>query len=73
MNQIRISPGAPFTQSEGFHPNYWGQLAFRNCLRKMYNNGTPLNNKECTIEAPGLETALAGKFDWRPEPKMKLN
>jgi hypothetical protein len=72
INQIRIKPGNPFSQNEGFHPNYWGQLALRNCLRKMYNNGAPLTNKECIIEAPGLETSLAGKFDWLLEPRMKL-
>ena len=72
VNQVRIRPGNPFSQNEGFHPNYWGQLALRNCLRLAYNNGTPLGNKKCVIKGPGREVALEGRYDWQPEPIMKL-
>ncbi|MFM7271083.1 MAG: hypothetical protein ACKO2C_05560 [Actinomycetes bacterium] len=31
----------PYQVQESFHPNYWGQLALRNCVRQAYNGGTP--------------------------------
>jgi hypothetical protein len=58
---LKIEP-PPFLIQEDIHPNYWGQLALRNCLRKEYKNGAPEPVGKCTIE--GL-TALG-------EPKMEL-
>lgn len=43
INQIRTVStccGNYYIQ-ESFHPNYWGQLALRNCLRQAWNAGTP--------------------------------
>ena len=31
----------PYQLQEDGHPNYWGQLALRNCFRQAYNGGTP--------------------------------
>jgi len=31
----------PYQMQEDGHPNYWGQLALRNCFRQAYNNGAP--------------------------------
>ncbi len=31
----------PYYVQESFHPNYWGELALRNCLRQAWNGGTP--------------------------------
>jgi hypothetical protein len=31
----------PYQLQEDAHPNYWGQLALRNCFRQAYNNGVP--------------------------------
>jgi len=33
----------PLEENESLHPNYWGQLALRNCLRQAYHgvHGTP--------------------------------
>ena len=31
----------PYAVQESFHPNYWGELALRNCLRQAYHNGKP--------------------------------
>lgn len=41
VNQIRTvsAAGTPYEIQESFHPNYWGQLAVRNCVRSSYNNG----------------------------------
>ena len=46
------------------HPNYWGQLALRNCLRQAYNGGAPRGGT-CTTAATGL--------NGRGEPNMILN
>ncbi len=37
----------PYQVQESLHPNYWGQKALRNCLRKAYNNGNPITGT-CT-------------------------
>ena len=29
----------PYQLQEDAHPNYWGQLALRNCFRQAYNGG----------------------------------
>jgi hypothetical protein len=55
--------GTPYFKGESLHPNYWGQLALRNCLRQAYNNGNPVT-KACERSATGLTAA--------GEPKMKL-
>ena len=31
----------PYQLQEDGHPNYWGQLALRNCFRQAYNGGAP--------------------------------
>lgn len=31
----------PYFVQESLHPNYWGELALRNCVRQAYSNGTP--------------------------------
>ena len=35
------------------HPNYWGQLALRNCVRQAYNGGAPRGGT-CVRGANGL-------------------
>lgn len=50
---------------EGFHPNYWGQLALRNCLRQVWNNGYVWGDAKCL---PG-----PGKVTKRGEPKMVVD
>lgn len=44
INQIRTvstAGSSPYYIQESIHPNYWGQLALRNCLRSAFNAGTP--------------------------------
>ncbi|MGD9701667.1 MAG: hypothetical protein AB7Q42_11590 [Acidimicrobiia bacterium] len=31
----------PYYVQESLHPNYWGELAIRNCVRQAYNGGSP--------------------------------
>lgn len=65
INQVRtvsaLSP--PYELQEDLHPNYWAQLALRNCLTQAYNSGTPKSGT-CTISTTGLNAA--------GEPNMSL-
>lgn len=65
INQIRTvsTVFGPYQVQESLHPNYWGQLALRNCVRQAYNGGTPKGGT-CTISGTGLTAA--------GEPKMNL-
>jgi len=66
VNQIRTvttAGSSPYYIQESLHPNYWGQLALRSCVRQAYNAGTPRSGT-CTISGTGL---LNG------EPRMSLN
>lgn len=42
----------PYEVQESFHPNYWGQLALRNCVRQAWNGGAPRGGT-CTVSATG--------------------
>ena len=53
----------PYELQEDLHPNYWGQLALRNCLTQAYNVGKPIGGT-CTIKEKGLNAS--------GEPQMKL-
>ena len=41
---------------ESLHPNYWGELALRSCVRQAYNGGTP-HGGTCTTAGTGLTPA----------------
>jgi hypothetical protein len=76
FNQIRlITTTTPAYLQEDLHPNFWAQLALRNCLRQAYNEGTPVGGK-CTIAGPGRANPVAIPEEWRPwvppEPNMQL-
>jgi hypothetical protein len=74
INQVRFwTHGTPFSWQEDLHPNYWGQLALRNCVRQAYDNGTPKGGT-CKIAAGGGMTAdrLGVPPVMRYEPKMEL-
>ncbi|MEV6285912.1 hypothetical protein [Kribbella sp. NPDC051770] len=63
VNQIRTvtTIGSNYYIQESIHPNYWGQLALRSCVRQTY-----LQNRGGTCAIAG--TGLAGG-----EPRMTLN
>lgn len=63
INEIRTVSTAfsDYYIQESLHPNYWGQLAMRNCLRQAYQSGS---GGACTGAGTGL-TAVG-------EPKVKL-
>ncbi len=66
INQIRTVTAIfpPYEIQEDLHPNYWAQLALRNCLTQAYNGGAPKGGT-CTISATGLNAA--------GEPNMSLH
>ena len=43
INQIRTvsTVGSNYFVQESIHPNHWGQLALRNCVRSAFNAGAP--------------------------------
>ncbi|MGH2880313.1 MAG: hypothetical protein ACRDK4_11995 [Solirubrobacteraceae bacterium] len=65
INQIRTVTALfpPYEIQEDLHPNYWAQLALRNCATQAYNAGTPKGGT-CTISGEGLNGA--------GEPNMTL-
>jgi hypothetical protein len=66
INQVRTVSTlfGPYELQEDLHPNYWAQLALRNCVTQAYNSGTPKGGT-CTISATGLNSA--------GEPNMSLH
>ena len=58
INEIRTisTVFGPYEIQESIHPNYWGQLALRNCLTQAYNAGTP-RAARVRISASGLNSA----------------
>ena len=66
INQIRTVSAIlpPYEIQEDLHPNYWAQLALRNCATQAYNSGTPRGGT-CTISGTGLNAA--------GEPNMSLH
>jgi hypothetical protein len=66
VNQIRTvttAGSSPYYIQESLHPNYWGQLANRSCVRQAYNGGTPRSGT-CVRTGNGL-TSLG-------EPQVSL-
>jgi len=67
VNQIRTvttAGSSPYYIQESLHPNYWGQLAIRSCVRQAYNGGAPKSGN-CSRSANGLSSL--------GEPNMALN
>jgi hypothetical protein len=58
INQIRTvsTINSDYYIQESLHPNYWGQLALRNCVRQAYNGGAPRGGT-CAIAGTGLTGA----------------
>jgi hypothetical protein len=66
INQVRTVTALfpPYELQEDLHPNYWAQMALRNCLSQAYNSGAPKGGT-CTISSTGLNSA--------GEPNMSLH
>jgi hypothetical protein len=76
VNQVRVGVGilgavglsnlSPYQLQESAHPNYWGQLAFRSCVRMAYNQlSTSTTTMNCLPSGVGgLNTQSP------PEPNM---
>ncbi len=63
VTQIFGAPSAVFQKQESLHPDYWGQMALRNCVRQAYNQGKPKGGI-CEISGAGLNA--------QEEPVMNL-
>ena len=66
INQIRTvtTIDSDYYIQESLHPNYWGQLALRDCLRQAYNGGA-VRSGTCNIAGNGLDS--------QGEPLMTLH
>ncbi len=47
MKEIDVSNISAAQKNESFHPGYWGQMALRNCLRQLWNNGSIVSGGRC--------------------------
>ena len=58
VEQIRTVTAVfgPYQVQESIHPNYWGQLALRSCVRQAWNGGEPRGGT-CAIAGPGRNAA----------------
>lgn len=59
VNQIRTvstAGNSPYYIQESLHPNYWGQLAVRSCVRQAYNGGAARSGA-CVRTGNGLTGA----------------
>lgn len=65
INQIRTTStiGSDYYIQESLHPDYWGQLALRDCLRQAYDGGA-VRGGTCTQAGSGT--------DGQGEPSMAL-
>ena len=82
VNQIRAATVNPFLQAtffryylpqESFHPNYWGQLALRSCLRQVYNLFRVVNASCERVVAGGLVGPEPSMGLWRAPAFMSKN
>ena len=62
--EINIINAADTYGQESLHPNYWGQLALRNCYRQVWNGGN--------VQGGVCERAAAGGVTADCEPNMTL-
>ncbi|HEX7245395.1 MAG TPA: hypothetical protein VF245_07525 [Solirubrobacterales bacterium] len=70
LNQVRyLDTLAPFQIQEDFHPNFWGQLALRNCLRRVYSNGKP-KEAGCVTNGRGLEGGKSWQWNVHVKPTV---
>ena len=62
--EINIINAGETYQQESMHPNYWGQLALRNCWRQVWNDGD--------VRGGACERDLAAGLTSDCEPRMAL-
>ena len=56
ISQIRVVTGfSIYSKQESLHPNYWAQLALRNCLRQLYQDGLPGTGGRCEPGSRGVD------------------
>jgi hypothetical protein len=62
--EINIINAFETFQQESLHPNYWGQLALRNCWRQVWNDGD--------VRGGACERTAGGGLTADCEPRMTL-
>jgi len=68
MKEIEISRIGDVTLEESFHPNFWGQLALRACMRELWNGGDIVGGGTCSpLQGRNARGEPAMKFELKPE------
>lgn len=69
INQVRTASTitGPYQLQESLHPNYWAQLALRNCLRQVVGDGTPTGGS-CVRSGGGLDADGEPPVALQPSP-----
>ena len=62
--EVNIINAGETYQQESLHPNYWGQLALRNCYRQVWNDGN--------VRGGACLRDYDGGLNGRGEPNMRL-
>jgi len=65
VQEINALPFGSVEQDESFHPNYWGQLALRNCYRQLW-----VNRVNPTLAQGGQCLRAGNGLNEYGEPKM---
>jgi len=71
MKEIDVSNISAATKNESFHPGFWGQLALRNCLRQLWNQGSITTGGRCTATS-GVNARGEPRADFTPDPTLTL-
>ena len=62
--EVNVVNAGQTDQQESLHPNYWGQLALRNCYRQVWNDGD--------VRGGACVRDYDGGLNGRGEPNMRL-
>ena len=60
------------TVEESFHPNYWGQMALRNCWRQLYEAKDGLSGGTCVPTKGVRKDYGEPKMKFEPSPELTL-
>jgi len=71
MKEIDVSNVTAATKNESFHPGFWGQLALRNCLRQLWNQGSITTGGRCTATS-GVNARGEPRAEFTPDRALTL-
>ncbi len=66
-NEIRSEDSGPYFEQESLHPDYWGQLAARSCVRQLYAAEKRVDST-CSRTGTGLTSRGEPVITLQPQP-----